>query len=130
MWRTAVFCTIRTGALLVSRKHLRLRCNSCTRLLPAAHFSKATAPAQSLVCIDCKRLCILCGVHRTLDNFSGADAELCDNCLAKKHVARENVYFRYPVLKYRACPFSVEAMREEIRREGTSIDEEERMDDM
>nr|CCC50198.1 conserved hypothetical protein [Trypanosoma vivax Y486] len=108
---------LNTALLFVSKKHLRLRCSTCTRLLPAAHF-RTTAPAHTLVCVDCKRLCSLCGVHRTLDNFSDASAHLCDFCLAKRHVARGNVYFRYPVLKYRACPFSVDAMRDEIHREG------------
>ncbi|EAN89609.1 hypothetical protein C3747_97g742c [Trypanosoma cruzi] len=117
MWRGLTLRISRRGALLVSKKNLRLKCGACRRLLPAAHFNNTTAPSQSLVCVDCKRLCILCGLHLTVDRFTDASAELCDNCLAKRHVARENVYFRYPVLKYRACPFSVDQMREEIRRE-------------
>ncbi|KEG11382.1 hypothetical protein DQ04_02681050 [Trypanosoma grayi] len=118
MWRTSMLCIARRGMLFVSKKNLRLRCGTCRRLLPASHFNKSTAPAHSLVCVDCKRLCVLCGVHLTLDHFTDASPELCDRCLAKRHVARENVYFRYPVLKYRACPFSVDQMREEIRHEN------------
>ncbi|RNF27161.1 uncharacterized protein Tco025E_00598 [Trypanosoma conorhini] len=117
MWRTLTLCVSRRGALFVSKKNLRLKCGTCRRLLPAAHFNKTTTLSQSLVCVDCKRLCVLCGLHFTLDHFTDAGAELCDSCLAKRHVARENVYFRYPVLKYRACPFSVDQMREEIRHE-------------
>ncbi|KAH9577694.1 hypothetical protein LSM04_008442 [Trypanosoma melophagium] len=120
MWRTAALYISRSTALHVSKKNLRLKCSTCRRLLPAAHFNKTTAPSHSLVCVDCKRFCVLCGLHLTLDHFTDAGAELCDRCLAKRQVARENVYFRYPVLKYRSCPFSVDQMRDEIRREDPS----------
>lgn len=39
---------------------------------------------------------------------------VCNGCLAKSDVAKTNVYFRYPVLKYRSCPFSTEEYRRKL----------------
>lgn len=61
----------------------------------------------------------MCGVRQLHANFSSAEAaqDTCDRCLAKEHVAQENVYFRYPILKYRDCPFNVDQMRETLWKE-------------
>ncbi|CUG90821.1 Hypothetical protein, putative [Bodo saltans] len=43
----------------------------------------------------------------------------CTSCIGKRHAADTNVYFRFPVLKYRSCPFSVDRYREVIAEERT-----------
>lgn len=101
-----------------SKKNLRLKCSQCRQLLPAEHFINKRGPAHSLVCAHCKRLCVVCGVRLGLDSFSEGSEDICDKCLAKEQVAKQNVYFRYPVLQYRACPYSVDEMREDIMKEN------------
>ncbi|EPY27134.1 hypothetical protein STCU_02757 [Strigomonas culicis] len=122
---------------LVSRKNLQLKCSSCTRLLPANYFPNAKGPKHLLVCASCKRLCVCCGVRLPLSDFNLVDehryskphtqrsrgaqeeqTDVCRRCSAKQIVAKENVYFRYPVLKYRACPYNVDEMRQELREEA------------
>lgn len=39
---------------------------------------------------------------------------VCNGCLEKSHVAKTNVYFRFPILKYRSCPFSTEEYRKKL----------------
>lgn len=126
-----------TRFFLVSKKYLQLKCSSCTRLLPANYFPNMKGPKHLLVCASCKRLCVCCGVRLPLSDFTHADehqyskahahrtrahaeepTEVCRRCSAKQIVAKENVYFRYPVLKYRACPYSVDEMRQELREEA------------
>jgi hypothetical protein len=65
-------------------------------------------------------MCFGCGLRQPRSNFSDPQSNICDRCMAKQQIAKENVYFRFPVLKYRACPFSVDETREELRREGQS----------
>ncbi|KAG5502300.1 hypothetical protein GH5_05275 [Leishmania sp. Ghana 2012 LV757] len=106
-----------TTFLAVAKKHLRLRCCQCTRLLPSEHFPKKKGPLNTLVCADCKEMCFGCGLRQPRSSFSDAGSNICDRCLAKRQVAKENVYFRYPILKYRACPFRVDDARDELRKE-------------
>ncbi|CCW65026.1 unnamed protein product [Phytomonas sp. EM1] len=101
-----------------SKKNLRLRCTQCQSLLPAAHFSHRIGPQRSLTCLHCKRLCTICGMRQTFDNFASEHVDECNRCLAKQHLASNNVYFRYPILKYKACPFSVDEMRDELKKSG------------
>lgn len=104
--------------VLASTKHLRLRCVQCTQLLPATHFAHFRGtPLHQLVCVHCKRLCVVCGIRKPLDSFLDAHTDRCDRCMAKEEVAAGNVFFRYPTLKYRACPFSVDEMRGRLQRE-------------
>ncbi|KAG5502025.1 hypothetical protein JKF63_04302 [Porcisia hertigi] len=107
----------RTAVWAASKRHLRLRCCQCTRLLPSEHFLKKNGPLNTMVCVDCKGMCFGCGLRQPRSSFSDADSNTCDRCLAKQQVAKENVYFRYPILKYRACPFSVDEARDELRNE-------------
>lgn len=174
--------------LLSSKKHLRLKCSQCRRLLPSAHFGSLSAPSHALCCLTCKPLCVVCGIRKPISYFSeGAtytetkDGNItdtrnssnssssstssslmsdphysssggggnyspiqyqsqgnpyahfsstsplsacstssqhglcvCNGCLAKTYVAKTNVYFRYPVLKYRSCPFSTEEYRKKL----------------
>ena len=112
---------------IMSKRHLLLRCQSCRELLPAVHFhcgSKTLKNAEHLVCLACKRMCISCGLRLPQESFSVGDHNgcvtspdegetgLCDKCLAKQQVAQTNVYFKYPVLKYKACPFSPDSYRD------------------
>ncbi|KAK7197718.1 hypothetical protein NESM_000723800 [Novymonas esmeraldas] len=106
-----------TTVLAVSKKNLRLRCSQCTRLLSSEHFPKRGGPLNTLICVDCKLMCVGCGQRQLRSTFSDADSHTCDRCLAKRQVAKENVYFRYPILKYRACPFSVDEARDELHNE-------------
>jgi hypothetical protein len=54
------------------------------------------------------------------DNLQGqSSVEWCTSCIGKRHAAETNVYFRFPVLKYRSCPFSVDRYREVIEEERT-----------
>lgn len=46
---------------------------------------------------------------------------VCDGCLAKEYVAKTNVYFRYPILKYRACPFSTDEYRDALETENDAL---------
>lgn len=108
----------RSVLLAASKRHLRLKCSQCTRLLPSEHFPKKNGPLNTMVCVDCKEMCYGCGLRQPRSSFSDAGSHLCDRCLAKQQVARENVYFRYPILKYRACPFIVDAARDELRKES------------
>ncbi|KAG5476546.1 hypothetical protein LSCM1_04261 [Leishmania martiniquensis] len=105
-----------TAFLAASKKHLRLRCCQCTRLLPSEHFPKKSGPLHTMVCVDCKEMCFGCGLRQPRSSFSGTDSHICDRCLARRQTAKVNVYFRYPPLKYRACPFSVDEAREELRQ--------------
>ncbi|KAG5499696.1 hypothetical protein JIQ42_05177 [Leishmania sp. Namibia] len=107
-----------TAFLAVAKKHLRLRCCQCTRLLPSEHFPKKNGPLNTMVCVDCKEMCFGCGLRQPRSSFSDAGSNICDRCLAKRQVAKENVYFRYPILKYRACPFRVDEARDELRKEN------------
>lgn len=107
-----------TAFLSASKKHLRLRCSGCTRLLPSEHFPHKDGPLNTLVCVDCKTMCFGCGLRQPRSNFTDPESNTCDRCLAKQLVAKDNVYFRFPVLKYRACPFSVDEAREELRKEA------------
>ncbi|AIN99357.1 hypothetical protein LPMP_262440 [Leishmania panamensis] len=107
-----------TAFLAASKRHLRLRCFQCTRLLPSEHFPKRSGPLNTLVCVGCKEMCFGCGLRQPRSSFSDAGSNICDRCLAKQHVAQENVYFRYPILTYRACPFSVEEARGELCQEA------------
>lgn len=109
-----------TAFLAVSKKHLRLKCSACARLLPSEHFPHKGGPLNTLVCVDCKEMCYGCGLRQPRDNFSNPESNMCDRCMAKQQVAKENVYFRFPVLKYRSCPFSVDETRDELRREAQS----------
>lgn len=36
---------------------------------------------------------------------------VCDGCFTKEHLAQTNVYFRFPILKYKSCPFSADDYR-------------------
>jgi hypothetical protein len=38
-------------------------------------------------------------------------------CTIKRDVAEHNVYYRFPVLQYRQCPFPVDAYRETVSRD-------------
>lgn len=107
----------KTAFLAASKKHLRLKCSHCARLLPSEHFPHKGGPLNTLVCVDCKEMCFGCGLRQPRSSFSDAESNMCDRCLAKQQVAKTNVYFRFPVLKYRACPFSVDESREELHRE-------------
>ncbi|KPI88894.1 hypothetical protein ABL78_2011 [Leptomonas seymouri] len=109
-----------TAFLSASKKHLRLKCSGCLRLLPSEHFPHKNGPLSTLVCTNCKEMCFGCGLRQPRSGFSDPDSGICDRCMAKRQVARENVYFRFPVLKYRSCPFSVDEAREELRREEHS----------
>lgn len=145
--------------LLVSKKHLHLKCAKCRRLLPSHFYKSVTGPSHSLTCMSCKPMCVMCGIRKPLECFSenkttegtnfarstlshsssdsplgallhsqrediecvgaasGDVKRVCDSCVAREYVAKTNVYFRYPILKYRACPFSVDEYRETLAEE-------------
>lgn len=102
---------------LASRKNMRLKCTSCLRLLPSAHFPHQCGPSHTIVCLSCKRMCVGCGMRQIADNFPEESLDRCSRCIAKRHVAATNVYYRYPILQYKACPYSVSTMRAELRNE-------------
>lgn len=97
----------------------RQYCIQCSQLLPMTAFSAATRPSSTtLVGAAPTSRASLIGGHRTPVVSDATD--VCDACLAKKHAAHSNVYFRYPVLKYKACPFPVEPYRDAIHAELSS----------
>lgn len=110
MWRA-------TRLVLASKKRWRLKCSQCLQLLPAEHFKRVNVPMHTLTCLDCKQMCVVCGIRHPRENFSDPSGETCDQCLAKEAIAAENVYYRFPVLKYRSCPFSTEQAREDVRQD-------------
>lgn len=110
--------------VLAAKRNLRLKCSQCRDLLPAAHFPHFQGtPMHALVCVNCKHMCVVCGVRQGQDRFYDGNTDTCNQCMAKQEVAEENVFFRYPILKYRACPFSVDEMREKLQRERQAADD-------
>jgi hypothetical protein len=81
-------------------------------------------------------MCIVCGVRQPRSAFSSDAVEMaggeslghgqCDRCLAKQHVAESNVYFKFPVLNYKACPFSTDAFRDKIKRKSSFASQDEK----
>ncbi|EPY40579.1 hypothetical protein AGDE_03349 [Angomonas deanei] len=102
-----------------TEEKLFFKCSGCKRLLPSLHFPNVNAPKHTLLCVSCKKMCVGCGIRLPLDDFKRKDSYTCHRCEEKELVAKENVYFRFPVLKYRACPFSVDEMRKELKNEDS-----------
>lgn len=55
---------------------------------------------------------------RSVNSSQEECSRVCDGCRAKENVARTNVFYRYPILKYKSCPFDVEEYREELQEEA------------
>jgi hypothetical protein len=43
---------------------------------------------------------------------------VCENCTDRRRVAERNVYFRFPTLKYKDCPFSAAPFRQALAEEA------------
>lgn len=106
------------------KKPLRLKCTGCNRLLGAeffkgnsqkGHYNSNTA---KLICVSCTRVCSHCSQRLPLSRYPTDGSNLCTHCVGKKEKAESNVYFRYPTLRYKAVPYSVDKYRDKLAVEA------------
>ena len=98
-------------------KVIMIRCVTCKRMLKGVHFAKTTRLTMGggrLECLGCKKLCESCNNRLSHEHFKVHNSTLCDTCLEKRAEAKQNVYYRYPGLRYNSSPFSTEKYRQII----------------
>eukprot|EP00796_Vickermania_ingenoplastis_P004003 gene4003-2858_t len=112
--RTCLACKPMCVVCGIRKPLAQFREQGVLRSPPRSSSSKASAESRAAAL----------GYHPELDTPLNRDWEMdtetesdpahqvCDGCMAKEQVARTNVYFRFPILKYRSCPFPVEEFRD------------------
>ena len=90
------------------------------------HFHKSgtslTKQRHHMRCTSCLVRCEGCGERRPTEGVREQDdgAKLCPKCEGRRDVAKGNVFYRFPVLHYKAAPFPTETLRSELLRRGDS----------
>ena len=125
-------------------RDVHVKCSRCANLLPPKFYrgpvNNLLSKTKSAICRLCERHCRICTRAITLDELRGdtlrsyqqylstsrdephhqnqttlgSDDTVCENCTLRQIHARENVYFRYPQLKYQWSPLNVDSLRNKI----------------
>jgi DNA-directed RNA polymerase subunit RPC12/RpoP len=109
---------------------MKYRCAACGALKGREHFHKSGVSLHSrrhdMRCSACFVRCAGCGERRAIESVKAAtddgETKFCPKCRERRAVAKGNVYYRYPVLHYRAAPFSVEKYRSKLEEAGDTDD--------
>ena len=81
-------------------------CQKCNVILMSSFASRV------------KRSVRVCGKRVSKADFV-EECDCCRKCCANREAAECNVYFRYPVLKYRQAPFDVDKYRDVLAKRPT-----------
>ena len=104
-------------------QNLLHKCTKCQKRYKRNAFPQPTKSPNRiarLVCYRCRQYCIGCGIVKLEDKFTNQGEEgtlYCRPCLSKREAAKGNLYYRFPMLHFNACPFPADKLLQVLREE-------------
>jgi hypothetical protein len=122
--RSVHFLKSHESECMINKKNVLLKCCRCGASHTSNMFarsSRALEKASKLVCLNCSRKCSICGIRKGQDQFLDSDSsQVCRSCQKTKDRAEGNLYYRFPMLQYKHCPFSADKMADLLRETENS----------